>query len=157
MSETDNQALVAQILSSYLSNNSVSPADLPSVIATVKQAFAGGADPFPSPAATEKAKSWQPAVPIKKSIAPDAVTCLCCGEKFKALKRHLNTEHQLTPEAYRAAFGLKPDHPIVAPSYTAKRSELAKSLGLGRKAGQKRGAAAKKPSARGAAAKKAAQ
>ena len=74
---------------------------------------------------------------VKKSVTPDAVVCLCCGEKFKALKRHLGTEHHLTPAEYRAAFNLKSDHPLVAPNYAAKRSELAKFLGLGRKAGTK--------------------
>jgi predicted transcriptional regulator len=155
MSDADNQALVAQILSSYLSNNSVSPADLPSVIETVKRAFGGGAE-TPSVAPTsEETKSWQPAVPVKKSVAPDAITCLCCGQRFKSLKRHLNAEHKLTPDEYRAAFGLKADYPIVAPNYAAQRSQLAKSLGLGRVAGQRRGARAKKPTR--AAAKKAAE
>lgn len=133
MSEADNQALIAQILSSYLSNNSVSTADLPSVIDTVKKAFGGGVDPTPITSAGDEARNWQPAVPVKKSVAPEAITCLCCGKKFKSLKRHLQAEHQLTPDEYRAAFDLKADYPMVAPNYAAQRSALAKSLGLGRK------------------------
>lgn len=144
MSDTDNQALIAQILSSYLSNNSVSPVDLPSVIATVKKAFGGGDDASSDEVGSEGTQTYEPAVPIKKSITPDAIACLCCGRKFKALKRHLRTEHQLTPAEYRAAFNLKADYPVVAPNYAAQRSALAKSLGLGRRAGQKRGRTAKK-------------
>jgi predicted transcriptional regulator len=135
MSETDDKALVAQILSSYLANNTVAATDLPSVMESVKRAFSGGAASVPAPSAEAEAQKWSPAVPIKKSVSPEAVTCLCCGEKFKSLKRHLQTAHQLTPEAYRAAFNLKSDYPLVAPAYAARRSDLAKSLGLGRKPG----------------------
>ncbi len=133
MADADQNALVAQILSSYLSNNTVAATDLPGVIESVKRAFSG------APATTESAspdggvKTWEPAVPVKRSFTPDAVICLCCGKGFKALKRHLATEHQLDPGQYRAAFNLKSDHPLVAPNYAAKRSELAKTLGLGRK------------------------
>ena len=137
MPESDENALVAQILSSYLSNNTVAPADLPSVIESVKKAFAGSGETT-STAATEGAsKIWEPAVPVKKSVTPEAVTCLICGEKFKSLKRHLQAAHQLTPREYREGFKLKSDYPIVAPAYAARRSDLAKSLGLGRKAGVK--------------------
>jgi predicted transcriptional regulator len=154
MSEPNEKALVAQILSSYLSNNTVAAADLPSVIDSVKRAFVGSGETVPtqSDAVT---KTWQPAVPVKKSVTPEAVTCLCCGEKFKTLRRHLQTTHQLSPREYRAAFGLRSDYPIVAPNYAAQRSDLAKSLGLGRKAGMKaapKRAAAKRASKRSAAA-----
>jgi predicted transcriptional regulator len=116
MSESDGQALVAQILSSYLSNNTVAPADLPSVIENVKRAFAGA--PAESSATTSESdsKSWEPAVPVKKSVSPDAITCLICGHKFKSLKRHLQSAHSLTPREYREAFKLKSDYPIVAPA-----------------------------------------
>ncbi|MFO1126529.1 MAG: MucR family transcriptional regulator [Methylocystis sp.] len=153
MSESDNQALVAQILSSYLSNNSVSVSDLPSVIETVKKAFTGGADPFPVTSGGSDAKKWQPVVPVKKSVSPEAITCLCCGGKFKSLKRHIGAEHEMSPSDYRAAFGLNSDYPIVAPNYAAQRSTLAKSLGLGRKV--TRTPAPKKVGAKSAAAKKA--
>ena len=133
MAESDGQALVAQILSSYLSNNTVAPGDLPSVIENVKRAFASTPGETSTPTPDAEAKSWEPAVPVKKSISPEAITCLVCGEKFKSLKRHLQSAHNLTPREYREAFKLKGDYPIVAPAYAAQRSELAKSLGLGRK------------------------
>jgi predicted transcriptional regulator len=149
MSEAEDKALVAQILSSYLSNNTVAPLDLPSVIAAVKKAFGGDVEPTDG-----EAKQWRPSVPVKKSVSPDAITCLCCGEPFKSLKRHLQAEHKLTPDEYRAAFELKSDYPIVAPNYAAQRSALAKSLGLGRKpaakilvAPKKRGAPVRKAAA----------
>jgi predicted transcriptional regulator len=140
MSNADNEVLVAQILSSYLANNTVSPADLYSVIATVKRAFGDGVGLSTNAAPNEEARNWQPAVPVKKSVTSDAITCLCCGEKFKSLKRHLNAEHKMTPEEYKAAFKLRANYPLVAPNYTARRSALAKSLGLGRMARKRRGA-----------------
>jgi predicted transcriptional regulator len=133
MSDTDDKALVAQILSSYLSNNTVGANDLPAVIASVKIAFNGGAESIASSASDAEPHKWTPAVTVKKSISQEELTCLCCGEKFKSLKRHLQTAHQLTPEGYKAAFDLKSDYPLVAPAYAARRSDLAKSLGLGRK------------------------
>jgi predicted transcriptional regulator len=101
MAEADDKALVAQILSSYLSNNSVSPADLPAVIETVKRSFGGGGEALPLASSDAQDKKWEPAVSVKKSVTPEAVVCLCCGAKFKALKRHLAAEHHLTP-AFRA-------------------------------------------------------
>jgi len=133
MSDTDQNALVAQILSSYLSNNTVAAAELSGVIESVKRAFGGSSGESSSSSPADSAKTWEPAVPVKKSVTPDAVICLCCGESFKSLKRHLQTAHQLDPTEYRAAFNLKSDYPLVAPNYATQRSELAKSLGLGRK------------------------
>ena len=135
MPEADEKALVAQILSSYLSNNTVAPADLPLVIESVKRAFAGTSETIPT--SDTDSKDWIPAVTIKKSVTAEAVTCLVCGKKFKSLKRHLQTAHQLAPREYRDAFKLKRDYPLVAPAYATRRSDLAKSLGLGRKAGMK--------------------
>ena len=140
MAESDGQALVAQILSSYLSKNTVAPADLPLVIENVKRAFVGTPGEPPAATSDSESKSWEPAVPVKKSISPEAMTCLVCGAKFKSLKRHLQTSHQMTPGDYRNAFKLKSDYPMVAPAYAAQRSELAKSSGLGRKAGVKEAA-----------------
>ena len=154
MSEPNEKTLVAQILSSYLSNNTVAPVDLPSVIETVKKALGGSGDAVSTTPSDSVTKTWQPAVPVKKSITPEAVICLCCGQKFKSLKRHLQTTHQLSPREYRATFGLKSDYPIVAPNYAAQRSGLAKSLGLGRKAGMR--AAPKKAAAKRASKKSAA-
>jgi predicted transcriptional regulator len=155
MSEADEKALVAQILSSYLSNNTVAPADLPSVIETVKKAFGGSGEQVSTTPPDNVTKTWQAAVPVKKSVTPEAVICLCCGRRFKSLKRHLQTTHQLSPGEYRAAFGLKSDHPIVAPAYAGRRSDLAKSLGLGRKVGMKtaiKKAGAKRPAKKAATA-----
>ena len=117
MSEPNEKTLVAQILSSYLSNNTVAPVDLPSVIETVKKAFGGSGEAVPTTPSDSVTKAWQPAVPVKKSVTPEAVICLCCGQKFKTLRRHLQTTHQLSPREYRATFGLKSDYPIVAPNY----------------------------------------
>jgi predicted transcriptional regulator len=147
MSEVDEKALVAQILSSYLLNNTVAPADLPSVIESVKKAFAGTSETMPT--SDSASKSFAPAVPVRRSIAPEAVTCLVCGDKFKSLKRHLQIAHQLGPHEYRNAFKLKIDYPLVAPAYAARRSDLAKSLGLGRMPGLRKGAAKKVSTKRG--------
>jgi predicted transcriptional regulator len=154
MSEPDEKALLAQILSSYLSNNTVAPADLPSVIETVKKTFGGSGEAVSATPSDSVTKAWQPAVPVKKSVTPEAVICLCCGRRFKSLRRHLQATHQLSPREYRATFGLKSDYPIVAPNYAAQRSDLAKSLGLGRKGGMK--AAPKKAAAKRASKKSAA-
>ncbi len=154
MSGSDDKALVAQILSSYLSNNTVAANDLPSVIESVRRAFSGDADSTP-PVTDAEPQKWQPAVPVKRSISSEELTCLCCGEGFKSLKRHLQTAHQLTPEGYRAAFDLKSDYPLVAPAYAARRSDLAKSLGLGRKPSSET-LPAKKAATRGRPPKKAA-
>ena len=135
MSEPDEKALVAQILSSYLSNNTVAPADLPSVIESVKKAFGVSGGMISTTPPESSSKAWQPAVPVRKSIYPDAIVCLCCGKRFQSIKRHLQTIHHLSPSDYRAAFDLKSDYPLVAPNYAARRSDLAKSLGLGRKVG----------------------
>jgi predicted transcriptional regulator len=131
----------------YLSQRDKPPADLPTVIESVKKAFGGSAEAISTPPSDSATKAWQPAVPVKKSITPDAVICLCCGERLKTLKRHLQTAHQLSPREYRAAFDLRSDYPLVAPNYAARRSDLAKSLGLGRKVGAK--AAPKKRGAKG--------
>ena len=157
MAESDEKSLVAQILSSYLSNNTVAPGDLPSVIESVRRAFTGNAETASAPNSESRSKSWEPAVPVKKSVSPEAITCLVCGGKFKSLKRHLQSAHELTPGEYREGFKLKGDYPIVAPAYAAQRSELAKSLGLGRKVGakavaKKSGRRSQKPGVKAAAA-----
>jgi predicted transcriptional regulator len=155
MSDPNEKALIAQILSSYLSNNTVAAVDLPSVIESVKNAFGGSGESVSTTPSDSLTKTWQPAVTVKKSVTPEVVICLCCGRRFKSLKRHLRTAHQLSPRQYRATFGLKSDYPIVAPNYAAQRSDLAKSLGLGRRVGMKgtpKKAAAKRASKKSAAA-----
>lgn len=121
-------ALTSEIVSSHVSNNSVPSAEVPDLIQTVFAKLNELAID-----ATEKVEELIPAVPIKKSITTDYIVCLEDGKKLKMLKRHLMTAYGMTPEDYRAKWGLKHDYPMVAPSYAAKRQELAKKIGLGRK------------------------
>lgn len=131
-------ALSARIVSSFASKNRLSPSELPALIASVRAALGSVDGPAP-------VEPQEPAVPLRKLISADAVYCAECGAKFKSLKRHLGTEHNLTPHAYIQKWGLKPDHPMVAPNYSATRSALAKSMGLG-SGGRKAAAAAVKVS-----------
>src|SRR5215207_3416735 len=119
--------LAADIVSAFVSNNSVPVAELPALIGNVHAALTGVAN-----GAVEKPKEeLRPAVPIKKSVQPDYIVCLDDGKRFKSLKRHLRTTYNLTPDQYRAKWGLAHDYPMVAPNYAAARSALAKSMGLG--------------------------
>lgn len=119
--------LAADIVSAYVSNNAVSSADLPALIgdvyAALERVSKGEAEPVSEP--------LKPAVPVKKSVAPDFIVCLEDGKKFKSLKRHLRTQYNMTPEQYREKWGLPADYPMVAPNYAAARSALAKQMGLG--------------------------
>ncbi len=126
--------LAADIVSAYVSNNSVPSADLPSLISDVHLALmkvGNGAAEAP----TEAPK---PAISIKKSITPDYIICLEDGKKFKSLKRHLRTQYNMTPEQYREKWGLAADYPMVAPNYAKARSELAKEMGLGQQRRKRR-------------------
>jgi len=119
--------LTAEIVSAYVSNNSVPAGDLSSLINQVHAALtrvSSGQNDLPS-------EPLKPAVPVKKSITQDHIVCLEDGKKFKSLKRHLRTQYKMTPEQYREKWGLGPDYPMVAPSYAAERSQLAKQMGLG--------------------------
>jgi len=120
-------ALTADIVSAYVSNNTVPASDIPSLISQVHSALmrvsGGPSDTQPEP--------LKPAIAVKKSITPDYLVCLEDGKKFKSLKRHLRTQYNMTPEAYREKWGLPPDYPMVAPNYAAARSQLAKQMGLG--------------------------
>lgn len=122
--------LVAGIVGAFVSNNHVAVADLPALIASVKGAL-GSAATQQAELTPEIAQPLVPAVPIKKSIGPDYLVCLEDGKQFKSLKRHLLTHYNLTPEAYRQKWGLPADYPMVSANYAAKRSELARSIGLG--------------------------
>jgi predicted transcriptional regulator len=119
--------MTADIVSAYVGNNSVSANDLPTLIQSVHRALSNvtGAQVEAQPAPKE------PAVPIKKSITPDYLVCLEDGRKFKSLKRHLRTKYNMSPEEYRAKWGLAKDYPMVAPNYAKARSDLAKQMGLG--------------------------
>jgi predicted transcriptional regulator len=118
---------VAEIIAAYLKRNRVDASDLPALIAQVSQSLSTlGQAPVAAPT------RLMPAVPIRRSVGAETITCLDCGQKSKMLKRHLMTGHGLTVDEYRSRWGLAPDYPMTARNYSARRSELAKSLGLGR-------------------------
>ena len=129
-SKQDLSALTAEVVTAYVSNHNLRPDDLPGLITEIhialKRAPAAFSQRNPPP--------QEPAVPLNKAIMPDYVVCLEDGKKFKSLKRHLSGVHGLTPEDYRAKWGLPRGYPMAAPNYSKSRSALAKQLGLGRKA-----------------------
>jgi predicted transcriptional regulator len=119
--------MTADIVSAYVSNNSLNAAELPNIILSVHRALSnvtGAEQPV-------EAAPKEPAVPVKKSITPDYLVCLEDGRKFKSLKRHLRTKYNMSPEEYRAKWNLPKDYPMVAPNYAKARSDLAKQMGLG--------------------------
>ena len=119
--------LTAKIVSAYVSNNIVAAGDIPALINQVHAALnrvSGKSVDAPS-------EPLRPAVSVKKSITPEYIVCLEDGKKFKSLKRHLRTQYNMTPEQYREKWALSADYPMVAPSYAAARSQLAKQMGLG--------------------------
>jgi predicted transcriptional regulator len=119
--------LAADIVSAYVSNNSVPASELPALISDVHSALAR----VSAGVSVAAADAPRPAVPMKKSITSDYIICLEDGKKFKSLKRHLRTQYGMTPEAYREKWGLPSDYPMVAPNYAKARSQLAKEMGLG--------------------------
>ncbi|TCR66444.1 MucR family transcriptional regulator [Bosea sp. BK604] len=127
----DVVGLSADIVAAYLSNNHLPRSELPSLIATTHAALTALGQ-----AAPVVEKKLVPAVPIKKSITPDAIICLEDGKAFKTLRRHLKTKYGMTPEQYRMKWGLPDDYPMVAPDYAEARSKLAKTTGLGRSLGR---------------------
>ncbi|MDO8360294.1 MAG: MucR family transcriptional regulator [Devosia sp.] len=121
--------LSGEIVQAYVSHNSVSTTDMPKLIADVHAAL----QRLASPTTAEAPSSPIPAVSIRKSVTPEFIVCLEDGKKFKSMKRHLS-QLGMTPDEYRSKWGLPPDYPMVAPNYSATRSALAKSAGLGRRA-----------------------
>lgn len=121
-------ALTADIVSSHFANNTVTPADVPGVIESVYSTLAKLGSPVVEPVVRQ-----EPAVSIRASIKPDYIICLEDGKKLKMLKRHLMTRYSMTPDQYRAKWGLPADYPMVAPNYAEQRRNLAKSIGLGTK------------------------
>ena len=119
--------MTADIVSAYVGNNTVSAETLPSLIASIHAALSGVSN---GPVEAEP-EPKEPAVPIRKSMAPDFLICLEDGRKFKSLKRHLRTKYDMSPEEYRAKWNLPKDYPMVAPNYAKARSDLAKQMGLG--------------------------
>lgn len=120
--------LTSDIVAAHVSNNSVAVTDLPILIQNVHYALAG----LSSPKVVPEVKP-EPAVSVRSSIKPDYIVCLEDGKKLKMLKRHLMTHYQMTPDDYRAKWGLPADYPMVAPNYAEQRRSLAKKIGLGSK------------------------
>jgi len=118
--------LTANIVSAYVSNNTVPATDIPGLISQVHSALARV-----SVGGDVAAEALKPAVSVKKSITPEYLVCLEDGKKFKSLKRHLRSQYNMTPEQYRDKWSLPADYPMVAPNYAAARSQLAKQMGLG--------------------------
>lgn len=125
---SDLLQLTSEIVSSHVSNNPVAQSDLPTLIKTVFETLHDLSTDEPE----EPVEELKPAVPIKKSVTQDHIVCLEDGKQLKMLKRHLKSKYNMTPEEYRARWGLPADYPMVAPSYAQKRQELAKKIGLGR-------------------------
>jgi predicted transcriptional regulator len=119
--------LTADIVCAYVSNNTVSNAEIPALISQVYSALVRVSK---GAAVAAPARPRKPAVPIKRSITPEYLVCLEDGKKFKSLKRHLR-QYRMTPDQYRAKWDLPADYPMVAPNYAAARSQLAKQMGLG--------------------------
>ena len=126
--------LAADIVSAYVSNNSVPSSELPALINEVHNALLR----VTSGVAPVVVEALKPAVPAKKSNTSDFIICLEDGKKFKSLKRHLRSSYGMTPEEYRAKWGLPHDYPMVAPNYAQHRSQLAKQIGLGKQRAGKR-------------------
>ena len=133
--ETSCIQLTANIVSAYVSNNTVSSAEFPALISQVYSALIrlSNGTTVASPAGP-----LTPAVPIKRSITLEYLICLEDGKKFKSLKRHLRTQYQMAPDQYRAKWNLPADYPMVAPNYAAARSQLAKQMGLGQQRRRRR-------------------
>ena len=130
-STTDQEHLVettAKIVAAYVSNNRMMATELPTLINAVFQTVAG----VNGGGHAHAGEPPKPVVSIKRSVTDDYLICLEDGKKFKSLKRHLRTSYGLSPEQYRAKWGLPADYPMVAPAYAAQRSKLAKAIGLGR-------------------------
>ncbi|RAU22507.1 transcriptional regulator [Paramagnetospirillum kuznetsovii] len=124
--------MVTDVVSAYVGKNPVSANQLPDLINTVY----GSLSSLEGGHVEAKSEAPKPAISVKRSVTADYIICLEDGKKLKMLKRHLRTTYNMTPDEYRAKWGLPPDYPMVAPNYAAQRSEFAKKIGLGRKAGE---------------------
>lgn len=126
---SDVTEFTAQIVSAYVSNNTIVAENLPGFITSVHESLVAAENGVMEPKKVELI----PAVPIKKSVTPEYIICLEDGKKFRSLKRHLRTHYNLSPDEYRQKWGLPTDYPMVSPMYAASRSELAKNMGLGQR------------------------
>ena len=124
--------LTSDIVAAHVSNNSVTVDDVPALISNVYSALSGLGG-----SGTNEEERPDPAVSVRASVKKDHIICLDCGKKMKMLKRHLSTEHDMSPEDYRQRWDLPSDYPMVAPDYADTRRDLAKKIGLGRKPGEK--------------------
>jgi predicted transcriptional regulator len=144
--------LTVKIVSAYVSNNTIAQSELPTLITTVASRLRQGSSEPEQPAEERS----EPAVSVRRSIRPDHLVCLVCGQPQKVLKRHLAVRHDLTPAQYREHFGLKPDYPMAAPNYTQQRRDIAVQIGLGRpkksgRPGRKSGGRSQQPGSSAAA------
>ncbi|HAD25553.1 MAG TPA: MucR family transcriptional regulator [Alphaproteobacteria bacterium] len=121
--------MTAEIVSAYVGNNEVAAGDLPSLVQNVYNSLNNVAQGL----ASDDEEPARPAISVRRSVTPDYIICLEDGKKFKSLKRHLRAHYDMTPEEYRAKWGLPKDYPMVAPNYAKARSALAKQMGLGQK------------------------
>ena len=120
----------SDIVAAYVSNNPTPISEIPGMIKSIHATLGG----LSTGTGAEMPTMQKPAVTIKKSVTPEYIVCLEDGKKLKMLKRYLRSRYGLTPEEYRAKWGLPADYPMVAPNYAAQRSEFAKKIGLGRSA-----------------------
>src|SRR5256714_13804618 len=130
--EDDLLRMTAEVVSAYVSNNTLATGQLGDVIQSVYNSLRL----LEGQAAEPPSEPLRPAVPVRKSVTPEFLICLKDGKKLKMLKRHLRSTYNLTPDEYRVKWGLAADYPMVAPNYAARRSEFAKKIGLGRGAGR---------------------
>jgi predicted transcriptional regulator len=134
--------LTADIVAAHVANNNVAVGDMGNLVQQVHAALSQLGQ-----AAVAAPAQKQPVVSVRASVKPDYIVCMECGKKQKTLRRHLQTAHGVTPQQYRADYGLADSYPMTAPNYSERRSEMAKSIGLGRKRGAKRGGAETPPPA----------
>lgn len=130
-SRGDILRMTAKVVAAYVGKNPLATNQIPKVLQTIYNSMLQIDSKF----AEVKPDNLHPAIPVKRSVTQDYIVCLEDGKKLKMLKRHLRTTYHMTPEEYRAKWGLPPDYPMVAPNYAAQRSEFAKKIGLGRKSG----------------------
>ena len=133
ISEDQTLRMAVDIVTAYLSNNSLPAATIPDLIATVHGALTNLGRPSEEAVQTSR----KPAVTVRKSVTPDYIVCLEDGKQLKMLKRYLRSNYGMTPAEYRAKWGLPADYPMVAPNYAKQRSEFAKQIGLGRSSKRK--------------------
>ncbi len=136
LDNNDITSLTARIVAAYVSHHQLPVSELPRLIQSVRDSLQRLTAPAEEAPAKEELK---PAVPIKKSVTPDYIVCLEDGKKLKMLKRHLMSSYGITPDEYRAKWGLPSDYPMVAPNYAKARSDLAVKLGLGRRSNDSEG------------------